>query len=271
VEQGPQLAPREDGDVAHGLLQLFQDEGIEVVLNAHALDVAGLSGKKIRVRVRTSEGTQTIEGSDLLVATGRVPNTQGIGLDTAGVDLDSRGYVKVNERLETIAPDVWAMGDCAGSPQFTHVAFDDFRIVRDNLNGGHRSARDRLVPYCVFTDPELARVGLNETEAQRNGIAYRLAKIPMAAVLRTRTLSEPRGFLKALLDANSDRILGFTAFGVDAGELIATVQTAMLCGAPYTSLRDAILTHPTIAEALTVLFASEPGAPIHSPQRAERA
>jgi pyruvate/2-oxoglutarate dehydrogenase complex dihydrolipoamide dehydrogenase (E3) component len=270
VEQGPQLAPREDGDVADGLLQLFHDEAIEVVLNAHALDVAGLSGGKIRVRLRTSEGTVTIEGSDLLVATGRLPNTQGIGLDTAGVDLDSRGYVKVNERLETTAPDVWAMGDCAGSPQFTHVAFDDFRIVRDNLNGGQRSARDRLVPYCVFTDPELARVGLNETEAQRNGIAYRLAKIPMAAVLRTRTMSEPRGFLKALLDANSDRILGFTAFGVDAGELIAIVQTAMLCGAPYTSLRDAVLTHPTIAEALTVLFASEPSAPIHSPQRAER-
>jgi pyruvate/2-oxoglutarate dehydrogenase complex dihydrolipoamide dehydrogenase (E3) component len=150
------------------------------------------------------------------------------------------------------------MGDCAGSPQFTHVAFDDFRIVRDNLKGGKRTTRDRLVPYCVFTDPEVARVGLNETEAQQTAIAYRVAKIPMAAILRTRTLSEPRGFLKALVDAQSDRILGLTAFGVDVGELIAVVQTAMLCGAPYTTLRDAILTHPTIAEGLTVLFASEP-------------
>jgi pyruvate/2-oxoglutarate dehydrogenase complex dihydrolipoamide dehydrogenase (E3) component len=258
VEQGLQLAPREDTDVARELLQLFQDEGIDVMLNAHVLDVEGRSSENIRMRVRTSAGTQTIEGSDILVAAGRVPNTQGIGLDTAGIDLDARGYIKVSERLETTAPDVWAMGDCAGSPQFTHVAFDDFRIVRDNLKGGKRTTRDRLVPYCVFTDPEVARVGLNETEAQQTAIAYRVAKIPMAAILRTRTLSEPRGFLKALVDAQSDRILGLTAFGVDVGELIAVVQTAMLCGAPYTTLRDAILTHPTIAEGLTVLFASEP-------------
>ena len=150
------------------------------------------------------------------------------------------------------------MGDCAGSPQFTHVAFDDFRIVRDNLDGGARTTRGRLVPFCMFTDPELGRVGLNESEAQRDGIAYRVAKTPMAAVLRTRTLSETRGFLKALIAAESDRILGFTALGAQAGELIAVVQTAMLAGVPYTALRDAILTHPTIAEGLTVLFANEP-------------
>jgi pyruvate/2-oxoglutarate dehydrogenase complex dihydrolipoamide dehydrogenase (E3) component len=259
VEQGPQLAPREDSDVAMELLQLFHDEGIDVVLNANALDVVGRSGEEIRMRVRTPAGTQSIQGSDILVAAGRVPNTQGIGLDAAGIDLDAHGYVRVNERLETTAPHVWAMGDCAGSPQFTHVAFDDFRIVRDNLNGGKRTTRERLVPYCVFTDPELARVGLNETEAQRANIAYRVARIPMAAVLRTRTLSESRGFLKVLLDAQSDHILGLTAFGVEAGELIAVVQTAMLCGASYMTLRDAIFTHPTISEGLTVLFASEPG------------
>lgn len=166
--------------------------------------------------------------------------------------------MKVNERLETTAPGVWAMGDCAGSPQFTHVAFDDFRIVSDNLGGGARTTRGRLVPYCMFTDPELGRVGLNESEARRAGIAYRVAKMPMAAVLRTRTLSETRGFLKALVAADSDRILGFTALGAQAGELIAVVQTAMLAGAPYTALRDAILTHPTIAEGLTVLFAGDP-------------
>jgi pyruvate/2-oxoglutarate dehydrogenase complex dihydrolipoamide dehydrogenase (E3) component len=257
VEQGPQLAPREDSDIAQALWQLFEDEGIDVVLNAQALDVEGRSGEKISLRVRTPAGTQTIEGSDILIAAGRTPNTHGIGLDTAGVEIDERGYVKVNERLETIAPDVWAVGDCAGSPQFTHVAFDDFRIVRDNLNGGGRTTRDRVVPYCMFTDPELGRVGLNESEAQRAGIAYRVARIPLAAVLRTRTLSETRGFLKALVDAQSDRILGFTAFGAEAGELIAVVQTAMLAGAPYTALRDAILTHPTMAEGLTVLFASE--------------
>jgi pyruvate/2-oxoglutarate dehydrogenase complex dihydrolipoamide dehydrogenase (E3) component len=258
VEQGPRLASREDNDVAHALLQLFEDEGIDVVLNAQMLDVEGLSGDRIRLRVRTPAGTQTIEASDIMIAAGRTPNTHGIGLDTAGVEIDERGYVKVNERLETTAPGVLAMGDCAGSPQFTHVAFDDFRIVRDNLNGGARTTRDRLVPYCMFTDPELGRVGLNETEAQRAGIGYRIARIPMAAVLRTRTLSETRGFLKALVDTQSDRILGFTAFGAEAGELVAVVQTAMLARMPYTALRDAILTHPTIAEGLTVLFASEP-------------
>jgi pyruvate/2-oxoglutarate dehydrogenase complex dihydrolipoamide dehydrogenase (E3) component len=150
------------------------------------------------------------------------------------------------------------VGDCTGGPQFTHVGFDDFRIVRDNWNGGNRSTRDRLVPYCVFTDPELGRVGLDETQARRAGIPYRIAKMPMAAVLRARTLSETRGFLKALIDSNSDRILGFTAFGAEAGELISVVQTAMLTGAPYTVLRDAILTHPTIAEGLTLLFLQEP-------------
>ena len=258
VEQAPQLVAREDGDVAQALLKLFEDEGIDVVLSAQVLEVEGRSGEKIRLRVRTPAGERTIEGSDVLVAAGRAPNTQGVGLETAGIELDARGYVKVNERLETTAPGVWAMGDCAGSPQFTHVAFDDFRIVRDNLNGGARTTRGRLVPYCMFTDPELGRVGLNESEAQREGITYRVVKTPMAAVLRTRTLSETRGFLKALIAAQSDHILGFTALGAQAGELIAVVQTAMLAGAPYTALRDAILTHPTIAEGLTVLFAGEP-------------
>jgi len=177
--------------------------------------------------------------------------------DEAGVELDERGYIRVNERLETTASGVWAVGDCAGSPQFTHVGFDDFRIVRDNWNGRNRTTRDRLVPYCVFTDPQLARVGLNEKEAKSAGVGYRIARIPMAVVLRARAIFETRGFLKALIDAHSDRILGFTALGAEAGELIAVVQTAMLTGAPYTVLRDAILTHPTIAEGLNVLFQGE--------------
>ena len=258
LQQGPQVASREDPDVAEVLMQQFSEEGIDVALDAETLQVDGRSGAQVRLRVRTSSGERTIEGSDLLVAAGRTPNTAHIGLNTAGVEIDARGYVKVNERLETTAPGVWAVGDCAGSPQFTHAGFDDFRVVRDNLNGGQRATRDRLVPYCMFTDPELGRVGLNETDARRAGIACRMAKIPMTAVLRTRTMSEPRGFLKALVAADSDRILGFTALGADAGELIAVVQTAMLAGTPYTTLRDAILTHPTIAEGLTVLFATEP-------------
>ena len=167
--------------------------------------------------------------------------------------------MKVNERLETTAPDVWAMGDCAGSPQFTHVAFDDFRIVRDNLNGGNRTTRDRLVPFCMFTDPELARVGLNESEAKDRQIGYRTARLPMAAVLRTRTTSESRGFMKMLIDDASSRILGFTVFGAEASELVATVQTAMLGDLPFTALRDALFTHPTAAEGLTLLLANVEG------------
>jgi pyruvate/2-oxoglutarate dehydrogenase complex dihydrolipoamide dehydrogenase (E3) component len=258
VDQAPQLASREDSDVGLALLQLFEDEGIEVVLCAQVSNVQGRSGTGVRMHIGTADGERAIDASDILVAAGREPNTHGIGLDTAGVELDARGYVRVNERLETTADSVWAVGDCAGSPQFTHVGFDDFRIVRDNWNGGRRTTRDRLIPYCMFTDPELARVGLNEAEAQHAGIAYRIARIPMAAVLRARTLSETRGFLKALVDAHTDRILGFTAFGAEAGELNAVVQTAMLTGAPYTVLRDAILTHPTIAEGLNVLFRDEP-------------
>jgi pyruvate/2-oxoglutarate dehydrogenase complex dihydrolipoamide dehydrogenase (E3) component len=254
VERGLQLALREDSDVAESIFQLFKDDGIEVLLGAETLRVDGISGQGVRLQVRTSQGDQRVEGSDILVATGRTPNTQGIGLEAAGVQVDKRGYIKVNERLETTAPNVWAMGDCAGSPHFTHVAFDDFRIVRDNLNGANHTTMGRLVPYCVFTDPQLARVGFSEADAKRESIEYRLAKVPMAAVLRTRTVSETRGFMKAIIDAHSDRILGFTAFGNEAGELMSVVQIAILAGLPYTSLRDAILTHPTMAEGLIALF-----------------
>jgi pyruvate/2-oxoglutarate dehydrogenase complex dihydrolipoamide dehydrogenase (E3) component len=213
----------------------------------------------VRLSVRTPQGEQLLEGSDILVSTGRVPNTSGIGLEALGVRLDQRGYIQVNDRLETSAPDVWAIGECAGSPQFTHASEDDFRVIRDNLAGGRRSTRDRLMPFCLFTDPELARVGLNETEARSRGVAVRIAKLPMAAVLRTRTIDEMRGFMKALVDARTDSILGFTMFGPEAGEVMAVVQTAMLAGMPCTRFRDdVILAHPTMAEGLGSLFAEVP-------------
>jgi pyruvate/2-oxoglutarate dehydrogenase complex dihydrolipoamide dehydrogenase (E3) component len=177
-----------------------------VLLETEVLRVEGLSGQQVRVHVKDANGERAIEGTDLLVAVGRVPNTQGIGLDQTGVELDSRGYIKVNERLETTAPSVWAVGDCAGSPQFTHVAFDDFRVIRDNLSGGNRTTLNRLIPFCIFTDPELARVGLNESQAKSRGAEYRVVKMPMAAVFRAEVLSEPRGFLKMLIDKHSDRI-----------------------------------------------------------------
>jgi pyruvate/2-oxoglutarate dehydrogenase complex dihydrolipoamide dehydrogenase (E3) component len=201
--------------------------------------VRGRSGEQVNVVARTPAGVQEIEGSDILVATGRVPNTAGIGLDEAGVELDDRGYIRVNERLETTAPNVWAIGECAGSPLFTHVSVDDFRIIKDNLAGGNRSTSDRLVPYCMFTDPQLAHVGLSEREAQRQGIAVRIARLPMSTVLRTHTTDEVQGFMKALIGSD-DRILGFTMIGSEAGEVMTAVQAAMLGSLPYQRLRDAV-------------------------------
>lgn len=258
VERNTRMAHREDEDVCQGIHELFRDEGIELVTDASVVSVEGTSGHSVKIRVKRGGADSTLEGTHLLVATGRTPNTENIGLELAGVKLTDQGYIKVNERLETTAPDVWALGDCAGSPQFTHIGFDDFRVIRDNLAGGKRVTAGRQVPFCMFTDPELARVGVNETEAKAKGIAYRLAKIPMIADLRTRTLSETRGFMKALIDTKSDRILGFTVLGVGGGEIMASVQIAMIAGLPYTALRDAILTHPTLTEGLIALFASVP-------------
>ncbi len=211
--------------------------------------------------MRTPAGERTIEASDVLVATGRTPNTADIGLDVAGVELDARGYVKVNDRLETTAGGVWAIGECAGSPQFTHASVDDYRIIRSNLAGGNRSTRDRLVPFCLFTDPPLARVGMTEAEARQRGVAVRVATLPISTVLRAHTTGEMTGLMKVLVEEAGDRILGFTMFGADAGEVVAAVQTAMLGGLPYTLLRDAIIAHPTMAEGLGVLFEGVPAAP----------
>jgi pyruvate/2-oxoglutarate dehydrogenase complex dihydrolipoamide dehydrogenase (E3) component len=210
------------------------------------------------VTVRTASGEQTIAGGDLLVAVGRAPNTADIGLDKAGVALDERGFIRVNERLQTSAAGVWAIGECAGSPQFTHVSVDDFRIVRDNMAGGNRSATDRLLPYVVFTDPPLARVGLSETEAARRGVSIRVATLPMSRVLRTAATGETQGFMKALVGANDDRILGFAMIGSEAGEVMAAVQTAILASLPYQKLRDAAITHPTMAEGLGPLLSNVP-------------
>jgi len=261
IDRNERLAHREDADISEGLQSVFQEEGIELIFNARVTKVEGKSGASVQVQVVQAGAEKTITGTHILVATGRTPNTKGIGLELAGVEITDRGYIKVNERLETTAPNVWAVGECAGSPQFTHIAFDDFRIVRDNLAGGQRVTTGRQVPFCLFTDPEFARIGLSETEAKAQGIAYRLAKIPMLANLRTRTLSETRGFMKTLIDAKTDRILGFTVFGVGGGEIMATVQVAMLGGLPYTVLRDAIFTHPTLLEGLIPLFSAVPAKP----------
>ncbi|KAA1011361.1 mercuric reductase [Paraburkholderia panacisoli] len=258
VEHGQQLMGREDADVAEEMSRVLSGEGIDILLGAEMLRVEGQSGKHVSVTVRTAAGEQTIEGSDLLVAVGRIPNTAGIGLDKAGVALDERGYIRVNDRLQTSAPGVWAIGEVAGSPQFTHVSVDDFRIVRDNLAGGHRSTRDRLVPYTMFSEPPLAHVGLSEREAQKQGIAVRVAKLPMSNVLRTEATGETQGFMKVLVSATDDRIVGFTMIGAEAGEVMAAMQTAMLAELPYPKLRDAVITHLTYAEGFGPLLANVP-------------
>jgi pyruvate/2-oxoglutarate dehydrogenase complex dihydrolipoamide dehydrogenase (E3) component len=258
IERGSQLASKEDPDVAQAILQLFRDEGIDVLLGTTVLSVDGLSGEHVSLQLQSGNGTRTVEGTDILVALGRTPNTRGIGLEKAGIEVTDKGHIRVNDRLETTAPNVWAMGECAGSPYFTHVSEDDFRIIEENLNGGRRSTMDRLVPYCVFIDPELARVGLNESEARQRGVAYRVASVPIDAAWRPWTLSEKRGFMKTLIDAHTDRILGFTAFGPEAGELMGTVQIAILAGLPYTVLRDAMFAHPTMTEGLKALFMGVP-------------
>ncbi|HEY7040464.1 MAG TPA: mercuric reductase [Methylomirabilota bacterium] len=258
IEHGPQLMGREDHDVAEEMRRILGDEGIGFVLSASPLQVRGRSGPGVGLTVRTPDGERTIEGSHILVATGRTPNTAGIGLEAAGVGLNDHGYVRVNDRLETTAPEVWAIGECAGSPQFTHVSVDDFRIIRDNLAGGSRRTRDRLIPYCMFTDPPLARVGLSEGEARRQGIAVRVARLPMSAVLRAQTIDETQGFMKVLVGSRDDRIVGFAMIGAEAGEVLATVQSAMLADLPYPRLRDAGIAHPTMAEGLEALLSNVP-------------
>jgi pyruvate/2-oxoglutarate dehydrogenase complex dihydrolipoamide dehydrogenase (E3) component len=256
IEPGPQIMAREDADVAAEMGRLLGGEGIEIVLNAQPLRVDGLNGQSVSVTVRTGAGERKIEGSHLLVAVGRIANTAAIGLDEAGIALDARGFIKVDEWLKTTAPGVWAIGECAGSPQFTHVSVDDFRIVRDNMAGGNRKTSDRLIPHVVFTDPPLARVGLSESEAQRQGIPVRVAKLPMRRVLRTNATDETEGFMKVLVGATDDRILGFTMIGSEAGEVMAAIQTAILADLPYTKLRDAVFAHLTVAEGLGPLFES---------------
>jgi pyruvate/2-oxoglutarate dehydrogenase complex dihydrolipoamide dehydrogenase (E3) component len=256
VDRNRRLMSREDPDVCEALRTLLADEGIDILLNARIKQVSGKCGDSVSVVVEQNGVEKVLKGSHVLVATGRKPNTEGLGLELTGVELTDRGYIKVNERLQTTAPGVWAIGEVAGSPQFTHISIDDFRVVHANLTGGNRVTTGRQVPYCLFTDPELARIGASETEMEAQGIAYRLFKVPMESNLRARTLSETRGFVKALVEADSDRILGFTAFGVGAGEILAAVQIAMIAGLPYTALRDAVLTHPTLAEGLISLFSS---------------
>ena len=258
LDRNSRVAHHEDEDFSQAMEEVFRGEGINLLTDTKITGVTGKSGERVSV-LGTRHGVDVVcDGSHLLVAGGRTPNTSGIGLEKAGVELTERGHVKVNEQLQTTAADVWAVGDCAGSPHFTHISENDFAVVSDNIAGGHHVTTGRQVPFCMFTDPEFARIGLSETEARQRGVHYRLAKLPMAAVFRAMTISETHGFMKMLIDTGSDKILGFAMLGSAAGEVMTTVQVAMLAGLPYTALRDAVIAHPTMPEGLTLLLLAVP-------------
>jgi pyruvate/2-oxoglutarate dehydrogenase complex dihydrolipoamide dehydrogenase (E3) component len=251
IDRGAHLAAREDEDVATAIQHLFTQDGIELTLNANIAGVDGRSGEHVTIRL---DDGRTLAGSHLLVAAGRQPMTHDIGLEIAGVDLDSRGFIKTDEHLRTSASGVWALGEVAGSPMFTHVSLDDYRVAKSAITGGDRTTSGRLIPYCIFIEPEFARVGLSETEARAANIRFRLATMPVDVVPRARTLSERKGFMKALI-AEDDRILGFAMLGTQAGEVMTVVQMAMLGDLKFTALRDGIIAHPTLSEGLNMLFA----------------
>ena len=256
IERSEAFLPREDPDVAEQVLQVFREDGIDVRLGASVQHLRGRSGQSVQVRFETRAGVETLEGTDLLAALGRVPNTEDLNPSAAGVELDGRGFVKVNERLETTAPGVWAVGDVNGGPQFTHASLDDYRIVAANLSGGNRSTAGRVVPYTLFIAPELGRVGMTEAEARRLGRRVRVARLPAAAVPRAMTSGETRGMLKAVVDADTGQILGVSILAAGGGEVASVIQVAMNAGLPYTALRDTIFAHPTMAEGLNDLFGS---------------
>jgi pyruvate/2-oxoglutarate dehydrogenase complex dihydrolipoamide dehydrogenase (E3) component len=254
IQRGEQLLNREDPDVADEVAKILREDGVTVLLSSEATSVERTNGG-LRLTVRTPDGERTLSGSHLLAAAGRTPNTETLNLAAAGVETDKHGFVKVNDRLETNVAGIYALGDVKGGPQFTHISYDDFRIIRANLiEGGNASVDDRLVPYTVFIDPQLGRVGLSETEARSRGLRIRVAKLPMSHVARAIEMSETRGFMKAVVDADTNQILGCAVLGVEGGELMGMIEIAMMARLPYTVLKEAIFAHPTLAESLNNLF-----------------
>jgi pyruvate/2-oxoglutarate dehydrogenase complex dihydrolipoamide dehydrogenase (E3) component len=255
VQRRDQLLAREDRDVADEIAEILREEGIRVLLESYPRRVAQDGDGRIALVVQTPDGAQTLTGSHLLVAAGRVPNTGGLNLAAAGVETDDRGYVRVDERLETNVPGVYALGDVKGGPAFTHISYDDFRIVRANLlEGGDATVADRPVPYVVFIDPQLGRVGLGEEQARQRGRNVRVARLPMAHVARALEVDETRGLIKAVVDADTDQILGAAVLGIEGGEVMSVLQMAMMGRVPYTAIRDGVFAHPTLAESLNNLF-----------------
>ena len=256
IQRNAQLLPNEDPDVAAEVKTILEQDGLEILLGADSRCVTP-NGAGVRLGVRTPEGERVLEGSHLLVAAGRSPNTDALDCAAGAIELDDKGFVRANPKLETTAPGVYALGDVKGGPQFTHVSYDDFRIVRTNLlEGGNASTTDRLVPYTVFLDPHLGRIGLSEKDARKQGRKVRVAKMPMSHVARALEMDESRGFMKAVVDADTDRVLGAAVLGIEGGELMSVIQLAMIGGVTARTLRDTVFAHPLLAESLNNLFAT---------------
>ena len=254
VQSGEQLLRGEDADVAEAVLQIVREDGIEVFLNSKALQ-AGRTASGVELQIQIQGARKAITGSHLLVATGRVPNTDSLKAAVAGIETDEHGFIRVNDRLETTAAGVFALGDIKGGPAFTHISYDDFRIIRTNIiEKGNASIKDRLVPYTLFTDPQLGRVGMTETQARASGRKIRVAKMPMNYVARALEMDEPRGFMKVIVDAETSQMLGAAVLGIEGGEIMSQIQLAMMGKLPYTALKDGVFAHPTLAESLNNLF-----------------
>ena len=257
VQRGPQLLAREDADIAGAVAEILRQDGVEVLLGTEAQSVRQAENGGIELTVNGPDGEGTLSGSHLLVAAGRPPNTDPLNLEAAGVETDGRGFVKVDERLETNVPGVYALGDVKGGPAFTHVSYNDYQVIEANLlNGDNATITDRLVPYTVFMDPQLGRAGLSEAEARGQGRDVRVASMPMAHVARALEMDESRGMMKAVVDGETGEILGCAVLGIEGGEIMAMIQIAMMGKLPYTALRDGMFAHPTLAESLNSLFAT---------------
>jgi pyruvate/2-oxoglutarate dehydrogenase complex dihydrolipoamide dehydrogenase (E3) component len=255
IQRSAHLLSREDTDIADAVADILREDGIEILVESHVSHVGQDLNGSIEMAVQTADGERILSGSHLLVAAGREPNTDWLHTEAAGIETDKRGYIRVNDRLETNVAGIYALGDIKGGPAFTHISYDDFRIIRTNLlEHGNASIRGRLVPYTVFIDPQLGRVGMSETDARASGRPIRVAKMPMNYVARALEVDESRGFMKAIVDGESGLILGCAILGIEGGEIMAMVQMAMMGKLPYTVLRDAIFAHPTLAESLNNLF-----------------
>ncbi len=257
IQKNTRLAPEEDEDISDEIRKILTNDGIDVLLDADTYSIARSKRGKLLVREKSGSAEVEIEGTHLLVATGTKPNTSGLNTDAAGIKTDLGGYIIVNDRLETNMDGIYALGDVKGGPAFTHISYDDYRIVKGNLlENRNMSTKDRLVPYTIFTDPQLGRVGINETEAKKKGLKYKAAKLPMDYVARAIETGETRGFMKAVIDAESGQILGCSVLGSSGGEIMSMIEIAMMGKLPYTDLRDAVFAHPLYSESLNSLFAS---------------